>query len=471
MTDIHRVVEKIKNVILGTHYEKNIYLVGGFVRNELMGIEQSDDIDILVDGNSVDAAIEFSKFLARKLNVREPVIFPTFGTSKLEIDGIDVECVTSRREKYDGISRKPLVEVGTLQSDAERRDFTVNAIFKRMSDGEILDLTGKGKDDLKNKVLRTTSDADLIFSEDPIRLIRLCRFAMKYDMEIPFSLVKSMKKAAKSLNRISKERIKDELNKILVLKSPSRAFRLFETVGILDVVIPELSKLVNLTQNKYHIDDAFRHTLKVLDGTPPDLEIRLGALFHDIGKAVTRTDKDGKIQFIGHDKIGAEITKEVLKRLKYSNEEIERISKIVKYHMDLKPFKDDIILMQEKHFRKFVYRVSDVLEPLLEVIHSDNNAHAELHNMPNQILKIKERLSKMNLPEILNTKSILDGDQIVALGAEGRLIGEIKSRILEKVLENASFSQKQAESLAKSLIADRKEKEKKNTNMGKNERK
>lgn len=453
----------IRDAIIGTEYESDVYLVGGAVRDQQMGLPVKD-LDLVVDNHGLQGGIECATFLAKKLNIyREesnPVIFPRFGTAKLTLrNGFDVEFVAPRKEKYSPDSRKPIVAAGTLDDDAFRRDFTINALFMRLSDSELRDLTGRGLQDIQRKLIQTTSDASFIFSEDPLRMLRAVRFAIKYEFDMPFSLIKAIKKNAHRLKTISNERIQDEMNKILVLKKPSRAIRLFKMTGLLNEFMPELQKLAGVKQNAYHKHDAFDHTLDVLDNAPQELVVRLAALFHDIGKAATRTDDGGKVRFLGHANVGAEIAVEVMRRLKYSNDDIEVIRKIVFHHMDLKFAGDDIATLQDKSLRKLIFRVTDKLDPLLKLIHADNISHAEHANMPNQIDAIRRHIAQWDLESIMNTTSVLDGNEIMELGAKGKLIGKIKGRVLDKVIENPNFSKKEAINLAKSMILADKQKQ------------
>lgn len=457
--DVDTVIEFLKNIIAGTEWENRLYLAGGIVRDKIMG-RTPKDVDIVVDGG-IDAGIEAAKFIAQKVGVYKegsnPVVFEKFGTAKLRIpikgEIVEIEFIAPRKEKYTPGSRKPEVEPATLRDDAFRRDFTINSLFQNLTSGEIYDLTGMGIEDLKNKIIRTTGDPDWIFKEDPLRILRAIRFALKYNFKLPLAVIRSIKNHASELKNISSERIKDELHKILLLEKPSRAIRLFKITGILDVILPELKELVGLTQNAtYHKHDAFKHTLDVLDNTPPEIIRRLAALFHDIGKAATRSEKDGKIQFINHAEVGAEITRQIMKRLNYSNADIDKITKIVKNHMKLKQAGSEAENLKEKTLRKFVYHVADVLEPILDVIHADNISHSESASMPNQIEKIRERIKEINIEDLLNSKSLLTGEEIAELGAKGKLIGEIKSRILEKVIENPNFTKKDAIALAKNMI-------------------
>lgn len=455
-------LDLIRDATVGTPYEGRLWMAGGYVRDELLG-RDSKDVDFVVDGGP-QSGLEAATFIARKLGVyREgsnPVVFPQYYTAKLTVQTgagpMDIEFVAPRKEKYEPGSRKPEVASGSLEDDVMRRDFTVNSLLKNLHTGKVLDLSGRGIRDLRAGVLNTTGDADWIFGEDPLRILRAVRFAIKYDFRLPLAVIKSIKKNAHRLHDISTERINDEVSKILVLKKPSRAFELFRVTGILKEIMPELQDLVNLKQNAYHSKDAFKHTLDVLDASSPDLVRRLGALFHDIGKAATRTEKNGKIQFIGHAPVGADIARVVLRRLKYPNDVIDRVADIVKYHMDLKGAGADASQLRDSTLRKFIFRVSHNLEDLLDVMHADNISHSEAASMPEQIDRIRQKISQMDVEDILHTRSILDGNEIRELGATGPLIGLIKDRILEKVLENPSFTRDNAVQLAKNMIEARK---------------
>lgn len=452
------VLDIIRDATEESEYEGKLYMAGGYVRDTLLG-RDSKDVDFVVSGGPT-SGLDAAEFIAKKLGVYKPdsnpVIFPTYYTAKLTVPTpsgkIDVEFVAPRKEKYTPGSRKPEVEPGTLQSDVERRDFTVNSLLQNLHTGKILDLGGRGIQDLKAGVLNPTGNPDVIFGEDPLRILRGIRFAIKYNFKLPFSVIKSIKKHANSLNDISKERINDEISKILVLNKPSKAFELFRITGILKVIMPELDKLVKLKQNQFHSQDAFNHSLTVLDASSPDLVHRLAALFHDIGKASTRTEKNGKIQFIGHAQVGAEIAKSILKRLKYPNAVIEKIHDMVAHHMDLKSGGNDATGLKDSTLRAFIYKVGENLEDILDLIGADNISHAEGHTMPDQINAIRKRIQSMDVNQILNTKSVLNGDEIRALGAEGQLIGKIKDRILDNCVRDPNFSQKQAIDLAKNMI-------------------
>lgn len=448
-------LDQLRYAFKDSEFVGRVYLAGGPVRDELMGLD-SKDLDLVVEGD-IDAGMKAATFAAFTLGLRPPVLFPTFGTAKLSLGSYEIEFVAARVEKYRENDRKPDVKTGTLKDDAFRRDFTVNSLFKDLFTGTVYDFTNLGVKDLFEKVLRTTSEPNYIFQEDPLRLLRAVRFAVKYNFTPVPELLEALKANADKLNNISKERVQDELNKMLLLNQPSRAFRMMQEYGLLAVVLPELEALVGLTQNHYHKDDAFNHTLAVLDAAPPELTRRLGALFHDCGKALTRTENNGKVQFLNHAPVGADLTRNALQRLKYPNDRTAKVETVVKYHMDLKFAGPDGSVAKDKSLRKFVHRVGnlDVLEVLLDVMHADNVSHSELHSMPNQMPELRRRLNTMDLVAVLNTKSPLDGHQLMAMGVSGKLLGQLKNRLVEKVLEQPEFSVKQAESLVKSVLSSK----------------
>lgn len=289
-------------MIKKSKWKGKVFLAGGAVRDELLGMDIKD-LDLVV---SVDqGGIKFAEWITKKLGIYKrgsnPVVYPKFGTAAFRLTGIshkgydlsdiEVEAVMTRKEQYHAGSRKPDVSAGTLKDDVERRDFTVNSLLKDLTTGEILDLTGMGKSDLKKGVVRTPLDPDVIFKEDPLRMLRAIRFAVKYSWDLPLFMIKALKRNSHMLKTISEERIMTELNKMMISKSPDKAIRLLQMTKLNKYVAGELDGLRGLEQNKFHKFDALKHTLEVLKNTPPELVTRLAALFHDIGKAKTKTSK------------------------------------------------------------------------------------------------------------------------------------------------------------------------------------
>ena len=413
-----------------------------------MGID-AKDLDFVI--NMDKGGIKFAEWATKKMgnfkSGSNPVTFETYGTAKFnltgvehkgfKLDDIDIECVMPRTEEYEEGSRKPKVGSGTLKDDVDRRDFTTNSLLKNLSTGEILDLTGMGKQDIKDGIVRTPLDPDVIFSEDPLRMLRAVRFTMKYDWKLPLFMIKALKRNAVKLKQISVERVQEELNKMLMTDSPDRAIKLLQITGLSKYVFPELDKLIRLEQNKYHKEDAMEHTLSVVKGTPKNLTTRLMALFHDIGKEATKEVIGKEIHFYNHEKIGAEMTEKILKRLKYPNEIINAVVLGVRNHMKLKHGGPDSFGASDKTLRKFKVNMGDHLEDILNLIHADNIAHEAGFDMPNQIEAIRKRLNTLGIPQG-KLKLPINGDDIKKKFKlkPGKIIGDLLAIVKDEYLEN-----------------------------------
>lgn len=449
------VMDSLKTLIKNTEWEGKVFLAGGAVRDEIMG-KSVKDLDFVV--NKKNGGIEFSLWLSNVLGnfkpESNPVIYERFGTSKLSLRGnnqnlpvIDLEFVEPRKEKYSNNSRKPEVTNGELIDDVLRRDFTINSLLKNVSTGEILDLTGKGIEDIKNGTIRTTSDSDSIFKDDALRIMRGIRFSVKYSFLIDEPTLRSMKDCANHIQHISKERITDELNKILVSDIPNIGIGLLEEIGVLPYIIPELNDAVGMEQNVYHTEDVFQHTLTVLKNTPPDLKTRLMALFHDIGKVKTKTiSPEGNVHFYAHELVGSKMVREIMSRLKYPNDMIDSVENGVKFHMSLKHGGDDCSKLTNKSLRKFRKNIGEDITHLLDVINSDNIAHSEHGSMPNQIRIVKERLNELkDEVSVENVKLPLDGNDLIKLGYKpSPLFKVILDSIQDAWFENPEITYEEA---------------------------
>lgn len=440
-------VDLISSLVKDSPYRGKVFLAGGYVRDELLGLDPKD-IDIVVE--LPEGGIQFADWITKKLGIfrkgTNPVIYPRFGTAKFNLRGvthngqdlstIDIETVMTRKEKYTQGSRKPDVSPGTLAQDAERRDFTVNSLMKDLTTGEILDLTGYGKEDLKRGIVRTPLNPDVIFAEDPLRMLRAIRFTVKYGWKLPLFMIKALKNNAHLLSDISEERMQDELNKMLLSKSPDTAIRLLQMTGLSKIVAPELDKLIGLKQNKYHKWDAMKHTLEVLKNTPPVLITRLSALFHDVGKYKTKSVVDNEVHFYEHEDIGAEIARDIMRRLKYPNNIVDSVHTIIKNHMRLKGAGVEGDVISDKALRKLQADLGDHLESTLDVMHADNISHSDIHSMPGQIPNIKTRLKTVGLAKPQHIDLPIDGNDIMKeLDLRpSKIVGE-----LLKVVEDAYF--------------------------------
>jgi len=448
--------QSIKN----TEWEGKVFLAGGAVRDELMG-KDPKDLDLLV--NAPNGGIEFAKWITKKVGAYKggasdedtssnPVIFPRFGTAKFNLRGVvhngvdigdmDIEAVMPRKEQYTAGSRKPTVSGGELKDDVERRDFTVNSLLKDLSSGEVLDLTGMGKDDIKAGIIRTPLSPDKIFTDDPLRMLRAIRFAVKYNWKLPMFMLRGLKKNAAQLKNISNERVRDELDKMLMTGSPSKAIKLMKVVGLLQYVIPELIPAIKMTQNKHHktgkSGTVFGHTLDVLKNTPPNLIARLGALFHDIGKTTTREIINNEIHFYSHESVGADMTEKILTRLKYPHNIIAPVVLGVKNHMRLKQSGKEGEIVSDKSLRKLSVDLGEHLQDILSIMHADNISHSSTSSMPNQIPGIIARLEKLksSIPQ-KGQKLPVSGEDLKQLGlTPGPLYKELLDLVKDKQLEN-----------------------------------
>lgn len=455
----------IKTLIRGTEWDGKVFVAGGYVRDEFMG-KDPKDLDLLV--NKPNGGIDFAVWVTKKAGTYKdgsnPVIFPRFGTAKFDFHGIihngvdltgmDIEAVMPRKEEYTAGSRKPDVSQGELKDDVERRDFTVNSLLKDLSSGEILDLTGLGKEDIKNGIVRTPLNPDKIFTDDPLRMLRAIRFAVKYNWKLPLFMLRGLKKNAAQLQNISSERIRDELDKMLLTTSPSKAIKLLKVTNLLRFVIPEMLPAIKMTQNIHHKHDVFGHTLDVLSKTRPNLIERLMALFHDIGKTVTRSVTGTGVHFYGHELESERIVDERMRQLKYPVELIDAVKLGVKNHMRLKQGGDSGDKISDKALRKFKIEMGDQLENLLGVIHADNISHSEASSMPNQIENVRKRLDSLNM-NIAQGKPklpITGNDLKNVLGlAPGPIYTKIMKAVTDAWYENPNITKDEALEIARNV--------------------
>src|SRR5438105_378731 len=302
------------------------WAVGGYVRDTLLGREHPD-LDVVVEGG---AALELARRFAALTGSRKPAVFPRFGTAQVTWGGRQVEFASARVESYPPDSRKPDVRQATSEQALERRDFTVNAMLMDL-DGRVLDPLG-GRADLERRLLRTPRDPAQTFADDPLRMLRAARFAAQLGFELDPSLIPAMRAQRWRANPpvLSVERVNEELRKMLVSPRPGLALELLDEGGLVEVLLPELYDCHGVGQGGWHTHDVFGHTLLVVEHTRPDLVLRLAALFHDVGKPTTATP-DGA--FTGHDRVGAEMTREAMARLRFSNSEIDRVAKLVQMHL------------------------------------------------------------------------------------------------------------------------------------------
>jgi len=429
--------KKLADALKGTIFYDKTYIVGGFVRDKLRD-QPNKDIDLVVELQ--DGGIKLAEFLYQKGLTNKPVIFKRFSTATAIMQDLQLEFVMTRKESYRNDSRKPAVGMGTLQEDVFRRDFTINALLLKIASGEIFDLTGKGRADIENKIIRTTSNPDLLFQEDPLRMLRAVRFAVSLNFTIEDQTFRAIKKQTAELDKISWERKRDEFSRILLSDDPIKGIRLLLKCGLLKELIPELIPLIGQKQNKYHVDDVFDHTLEVMDHTSAYLELRLAALLHDIAKPHCLSfDKNG-VHFYGHEKSGADISKQILQRFKYSGKISNLVCKLILNHMKLKTAGKEGEKISDKNLKKIILDWQSELDTYLELVNADNICHAQEYAMPKQIPELKKRinllkkgLTKAEFP--VRGKDILDSFKL----KPGKQVGELLNKSKEIWLDNPAW--------------------------------
>ncbi|MDO5047628.1 MAG: HD domain-containing protein [Anaerococcus sp.] len=400
------------------------YLVGGAIRDYLLGREIFD-IDIATSARPSD--IE-KVFYDKKLIS----IGKKFGTIKV-VDGQFIYEITTFRADGPYIDQRHPKEVHfskSLREDLLRRDFTINAMA--LGKGGIIDPFSAG-DDLKKKIIRAVGDPDIRIREDLLRSLRAVRFACQLDFAIEKNLKVAIKKHAKAINQISKERIRDEISKILLTKNPSRGLRLLEELGLLEEIFPEVSIMVGFDQkSSHHHLDLFDHSLEVLDKLPRDLALRLAGLFHDTGKPLTMViDENGEGRFFGHQNLSADILEKRLRKLRFSNNLIKEAKTLVARHMD------SANTYTKKSIRKLLRKLGEegVLK-LFDLQRADTRSSKtpDLSNM-DLGLRILREIKEENIP-IKTSNLPINGHDLKALGLkEGPLIGKVLDLIGELIVE------------------------------------
>lgn len=421
-------IKEILNRLKEEGYES--YIVGGSVRDLVIGKEPKDyDITTSAKPEEIEKIFKDKKTFD---------VGKHFGTIVVvTVDG-NVEVTTYRTdgEYEDGRRPKEVYYTPDIIEDLSRRDFTINAMA--YNENGLLDPFG-GIKDIRKKLIRTVGDPYKRFEEDFLRILRAVRFATQLGFQIDNKTKDACKKYASNIDRISNERIREEIFKILLAKTPSIGFRLMNELNVLQVILPELTQTINFDQrNPHHNRTLFDHTLCVVDNTPPDLTIRMSALLHDIGKPSTFSlDEEGIGHYYNHDRIGAERSKNILNRLRCSNEFVSDVALFVKEHM----FYAD---MKEKGIKRQLKRVGeDKIFQLMELKKADmsckNNKDVSL--VEDVIDKIREILESKD--PFKKEHLAVDGNDIIKLGyKKGKLIGEILDHLLEKVVVNPDLNNK-----------------------------
>ena len=426
----YKIVFYLKDLINGTKFEGKTYVVGGAVRDLYMN-KEIKDIDIVLE--LPNGGIEFANWMEENGHAHGSVVtYPTYGTAMFrmkEYPEVEIECVQTRKEQYkDKNSRNTETEYGTLYEDAMRRDLSINSLFLNISTNQIVDCCG-GLNDIKNHVIRVTSTSEIVYEEDGLRILRSVRFFSRFhaennDWRIEEDTLKGMCDKVDRLSIITKERIADELNKMLMCDDPVCAMHLLVHIDAMRYVIPELYDTIGVLQNEYHENDVWEHTLNVLNLVAKRpfygssrLEVRMASLLHDIGKFTTKSiDDKGRVHFYGHELAGADIAEIILRRLKYSNDFINEVKFLVENHMRTKQWGDTCEHMKEKTLRKLQYQCGYArFFELMTLIDADNKSHAIDHCLPNQVYMINKCTNRMvdDKTDMFDYKLPINGDDVM----------------------------------------------------------
>jgi len=487
----------LKDFLPGTIWANKVHAIGGYVRDQYLSELMNDpkieakDLDIVVEMKGGSEKLtkyiydvfnkkslweKFKGFFKRETD-KSPVTHPhhmgesypiwqitfkddiNYKNQVYKTQGAVVEFADTMTESYpDSKSRQRKIEYAPLEKDIERRDFTTNMLLKDMTTGEIKDLTGVSKEDIKKGLLRghPKVSLDAMFSSDPLRMIRLIRFQLKYDWQIPGDVLEAVKRNAERINIVSGERIMGELKKVTEYGKLEKAVRFMESTGLLRHILPEVEELKKIEdQGKHHQEGSvYEHTLKVLENAKPGLENQMAALLHDIGKPEKISILDGEIHFYEHENAGADIARAILDRLKFEGPIREKIVRMVRYHMRPHSLVDKNV--GDTALRKYLRELGDELaDSVLDLAKAD-----ELGSVPNKNL-IPDLMTRIETirkaPVKIEKKTILDGKEIMdLLGIKsGPAVGHAKELLFEIQDEEASKGKDLTKEEAKLLLKEK----------------
>jgi poly(A) polymerase len=426
----------------------SLFLVGGSVRDLLMS-RPLHDLDL-----TTDAPVESIKALLE--DAEADVVYgigEKFGTVAAKVGEVTVE-VTTFRNRDEADPGDPL---SALHTDLAHRDFTINAMARDLATGELHDPFG-GQLDIKQHLLRAVGNAEARFTEDPLRLLRAARFAANFNFFIERETAEAIRKLAPQLEGVSRERVGDEMDRLLMSDPPSEGISLLDNLGLLEYTVPELLEMHEMERGPLHYKEVYPHTLKVLDRTAPDLILRWAALLHDVAKPQTYGITDGEVHFFGHEKVGAQMARRILTRLRRPHEVVEQVEQLVAEHLRIGLYDEG---WSDGAVRRFLRETAPINERLFALSRADITSQRAFRVAAalSRIDALYERCEQIKAQEeVEKIASPLDGNELMQLfgGRPGRWIGEVKDYLLGLVLDGAlaQDDKVEAERLAREYVAE-----------------
>lgn len=427
---------------IASELNQPVYIVGGYVRDYYLDrLKDDPDIDFVTLGSGIKLAEKVHKALPDS----SLAVYKQFGTAQVKMSGLELEFVGARKESYRRDSRKPIVEDGTLEDDQLRRDLTINALSWSLNKSNfgMLNDPFEGMKDLKAGIIRTPIDPEQTFSDDPLRMMRAIRFATQLNFHIHGDTFKAITDMAERINIISKERIIEELNKIILAPKPSIGFAMLFKTGLLKEFFPEMVDLHGVKEvNGQRHKDNFWHTLQVLDNVAEmsdDLWLRWAAVMHDIAKPPTqRFDDQVGWTFHGHDALGAKWTKRIFKRLNLPlDERMKYVQKLVRLH--LRPIALVSDEVSDSAIRRLIFDAGDYIDDLMTLCRADITSKNEnkVERFQDNFNRVEQKIKEVEKKDrIRNWKNPLSGEEIMeALNIEpSKTIGDIKDAVKEAIL-------------------------------------
>lgn len=423
------------------------YVVGGYVRDIFLE-RPSTDIDVVVVGKGIDMARAFSKKLGRGAHLS---VYANYGTAQVKFHEHEIEFVGARKESYNRNSRNPIVEDGTLEDDQNRRDFTINAMAICLNSdrfGELVD-PFDGMLDLEDRIISTPLEPGITFSDDPLRMMRCVRFATQLNFHIEEETFEALCENKERIKIISRERINEELNKIILSPIPSKGFIELDRCGLLEIILPQLTAMQGVeTRNGYSHKEMFYHTLEVLDNIArktDNLWLRWAALLHDIGKPKTkRWDPVMKWTFYNHNIVGEKMVNKLFRDYKMpQNEKMRYVAKLVSLHMRPIAIADDEVT--DSAVRRLLFDAGDDIDDLMILCEADITSKNEVRKKQflNNFQTVRQKLKDIEEKDrIRNFQPPVNGEEIMRIfdlqpcEAVGRLKSAVKEAILDGIIPN-----------------------------------